>query len=52
VNGNTSTRQTLRNVALHRGDTLRLTGQPDGNEPAPVDYIEITLAGAEAQTRP
>jgi alpha-glucuronidase len=50
MNGNTSTRQTLRNVALHRGDTLQLTGQPEGNEPAPVDYIEITPASADAQT--
>jgi alpha-glucuronidase len=52
MSGNTSTRQTLRNVALHRGDTLRLTGEPDGDEPAPVDYIEIVPAGANAQARP
>lgn len=44
MNGNTSTRHTLRNVALHRGDTLLLTGRPDGLEPAPVDYFEITPA--------
>lgn len=42
MNGNTSTRQTLHNVSLHRGDTLMLTGTPDGTEPAPVDYIEVT----------
>jgi alpha-glucuronidase len=52
MNGNTSTRQTLRHVALHRGDTLRLTGEPDGSEPAPVDYIEITPAGANQHATP
>jgi alpha-glucuronidase len=46
MNGNTSTRRTLRNVALHRGDTLLLTGKPDGLEPAPVDYFEVTPAAA------
>jgi alpha-glucuronidase len=42
MNGNTSTRHTVRGVALHRGDDLQLIGQPDGPEPAPVDYIEVT----------
>ncbi len=50
MNGNTSTRQTLHNVALHHGDTLQLVGKPDGDEAAPVDYIEITPAGAKLQT--
>lgn len=42
MNGHTSTRRTLRNVALHRGDMLEMTGRPDGKEPAPIDYIEVT----------
>ena len=42
MNGNTSSRETVHNVALHRGDTMVLTGTPDGLEPAPVDYIEVT----------
>lgn len=42
LNGNTSTRHTVRGVALHRGDRVRLIGRPDGDEPAPVDYIEAT----------
>jgi alpha-glucuronidase len=42
INGNTSTRHTIHGVALHRGDVLRLVGRPDGKEPAPVDYIEVT----------
>ncbi len=49
MNGNTSTRETLHNVALHHGDALRLMGKPDSDEPAPVDYIEITPTGAKPQ---
>ena len=48
INGNTSTRHTVLNVALHRGDKLQLTGTPDGKEPAPVDYIEVTPAEANS----
>ncbi len=48
MSGTTSTRQTVENVALHRGDTLRLIGVPNGPEPAPVDYIEVTPAAASA----
>jgi alpha-glucuronidase len=44
IDGSTSTRHTVLNVALHHGDTLRLTGRPDGDEPAPLDYIQITPA--------
>jgi alpha-glucuronidase len=40
--GETSTRITLPNIRLKPGDTLTLIGAPDGTEPAPVDYIEIT----------
>jgi len=47
MNGNTSTRHTIDNVALHRGDTVRLIGRPDGTEPAPVDYLEITPSGQQ-----
>lgn len=50
MNGNTSTRRTAWNVALHRGDMLQLAGAPDGAEPAPVDYIEVTPARAGAET--
>ncbi|HEY9125756.1 MAG TPA: alpha-glucuronidase family glycosyl hydrolase [Acidobacteriaceae bacterium] len=41
-NGDTSTRITFSSVALQPGDVLTLRGDPDGDEPAPVDYIEIT----------
>ena len=42
LDGHTSTRFTLHGVKLAPGDTLVLRGMPDGAEPAPVDYIEIT----------
>lgn len=37
-----STRFTVQNVHLKPGDTLEIHGVPNGNEQAPVDYIEIT----------
>jgi alpha-glucuronidase len=42
MDGHTSTRRVLRGVALHKGDTIRIIGAPDGQEPAPLDYVEIT----------
>ncbi len=42
LDGHTSTRFTIPTVHLVPGDTLMLRGVPDGAEPAPVDYIEIT----------
>lgn len=47
MNGHTSTRHTVQDVVLHRGDTLRLIGRPDRKEPAPVDYIEVTPGSGE-----
>ena len=47
MNGNTETRHTVLNVALHHGDTVQLTGKPDPPEPAPFDYIQITPARRE-----
>jgi alpha-glucuronidase len=41
-NGDTSTRYALRGVALRPGDVLTVEGHPDGGEPAPIDYVEIT----------
>lgn len=41
-NGDTSTRITFTDVTIKPGDILTLRGTPDGDEPAPVDYIEIT----------
>jgi len=41
LDGSTSTRFTVHDVPLKTGDRLTLQGIPDGEEPAPVDYIEI-----------
>ncbi len=42
MDGHTSTRRVVRGVALHKGDTIRIIGAPEGQEPAPLDYVEIT----------
>ena len=42
MNGHTSTRYTAAGVGLKRGDTVKIEGRPDGGEPAPLDYVEIT----------
>jgi len=39
--GDSSTRRRLAAVALHRGDEIRIEGVPDGEEHAPLDYIEL-----------
>lgn len=44
LNGHTSTRHTTRSIALHIGDEINIEGVPDGKEPAPIDYLEITPA--------
>jgi alpha-glucuronidase len=41
ISGDTSTRYTLTDVALHPGDVLKIEGRPNGGEPAPIDYVEI-----------
>ena len=46
LDGSTSTRYMLpAPVALKPGDILTLRGTPGDAEPAPVDYLEITLSG-------
>lgn len=42
MNGDTSTRYTVHGVALKPGDTLKIEGHPNGPEPAPLDYVEVT----------
>jgi alpha-glucuronidase len=41
-NGHTATRTTFRGVRLATGDVLRIEATPDANEPAPLDYVEVT----------
>ena len=43
VGGTTATRWTdWTPVGLKPGDTLKLLAKPDGIEPAPFDYLELT----------
>jgi alpha-glucuronidase len=41
MNGHTSTRHTVASLNLRPGDTVKISGYPDGGEPAPLDYIEF-----------
>ena len=51
-NGDTSTRFTLHGVALRPGDTLTLEGIPSQDEPAPIDYIEVTPEPPQSNPAP
>ncbi len=42
--GDNSTRHTVHGIALKPGDTLRVQGTPDKDDPAALDYIELTPA--------
>ncbi len=46
--GDNSTRHTIPNVVLKSGDTIRIMGTPDTNDPAALDYIEITPAASDS----
>ncbi len=41
IDGSSSTRRTIPNVALRPGDEIRIEGMPEGGERAALDYIEI-----------
>lgn len=41
LDGSSSTRRTIPNVFLQPGDKIQITGIPDGQESAALDYIEI-----------
>jgi alpha-glucuronidase len=45
-NGDNSTRRTIRSIDLKPGDTIRIEGTPDGQDPAALDYIELTPTSA------
>jgi alpha-glucuronidase len=44
VDSSSSSRRTIRAVALRRGDEIRIEGVPNGRETAALDYIEIIAA--------
>jgi alpha-glucuronidase len=46
--GDNSTRHILHNVTLKPGDTICIMGTPNANDPAALDYIEITPAARDS----
>ncbi|KAH8812874.1 alpha-glucuronidase [Xylogone sp. PMI_703] len=45
LDGHSATRITFPGVQLEMGDVLKIVGQPDGNERAPLDYVAILPDG-------
>jgi alpha-glucuronidase len=45
LDGHSATRITFKGVEVRQGDLVRLTGQADGTEPAPVDYLSFLPPG-------
>ena len=45
MGGDTSTRRQINGLALRPGDEIRIEGTPDGEEPAPFDYVAIDRSG-------
>lgn len=45
MNGSSATRHTVSGVTLRPGDEIRIDGFPDGGEPAPLDYLELSPGG-------
>jgi len=42
--GDSSTRRRIRGLTLRPGDEIRIEGFPDGEEHAPLDYVELKAA--------
>ena len=45
LDGHTATRITFKGIEVRKGDVVRITGQPDGIEPAPIDYLSFLPPG-------
>ncbi|KAF2828932.1 alpha-glucuronidase [Ophiobolus disseminans] len=45
LDGHSATRITFKGVDVRQGDVVRITGQANGNEPAPLDYISFLPPG-------
>ncbi|KAJ6274615.1 putative alpha-glucuronidase A [Bipolaris maydis] len=45
LDGHSATRITFRNVWVERGEEVRISGQANGAEPAPVDYVSFLPSG-------
>ena len=44
LGGDSSTRRRIKHLELHPGDQIRIEGVPDGQERAPLDYVELHAA--------
>lgn len=45
LDGHSAIRITFPGVQIDRGDTLTISGTPDGKEPAPIDYVALLPDG-------
>ena len=45
LDGHSAIRITFRDVDLCKGDELKIVGEPDGVEPAPLDYVSVLPQG-------
>jgi alpha-glucuronidase len=45
LDGHSATRIKFRGIKVKKGDTLKIVGQPDGVESAPLDYVAFLPAG-------
>ncbi|KAF1955962.1 alpha-glucuronidase [Byssothecium circinans] len=45
IDGHSATRITFKGVKVIKGDLLKIMGQPDGIEPAPIDYVSFLPPG-------
>ncbi|KXT14335.1 hypothetical protein AC579_4003 [Pseudocercospora musae] len=45
IDGHSATRITYHGVSIKKGDVLKIVGQPDGIEPAPLDYVVLLPPG-------
>lgn len=45
LDGHSATRVTFRDIDLRPGDVLWIVGEPDGTEPAPLDYVALLPGG-------
>ena len=45
IDGQAAARVTFKGVEVEKGQELKIVGHPDGNEPAPVDYVVFLPEG-------
>lgn len=45
LDGHSAARVTFHGIKVEQGDLLKIVGQPDGSELAPLDYVSILPEG-------